>query len=486
MNTLKTLLCFVFLLAAPMIFGQKKDIQDSSNKSVRIIELLNKYNEYGLFNGSALVAEKGEIIVKQGWGFANMEWNISNQPDTKHRLGSITKQFTALLIMQLVEQGKLELDVPISTYLNDYPKPNGDLITIHHLLTHTSGIPNYTSFNNFFKNSKENYSPTEFIKLFADSCLQFKPGEKLDYSNSGYYLLGAIIERATNKSYEQVLKENILEPLNMHNTGCDHYSEILKNRASGYEKTGSQFVNAPYLDMSVTYAAGSLYSTVEDLYLWDQALYSTKLINKQSMELLFNKHASISPTTHYGYGWTIGGYGDDSITIISHAGGINGFNSLISRIPKDKNLVVLLNNTGGTVLNEISTGILNILYNKPYGMPKKSLANLLVDSLQKQDISKTIKLFHKLKNDSLYSINEYEINSIGYKLLQSGKVKEAIEVFKLNVEIFPNSGNVYDSLGEAYMLYGNKELAIYNYKKSIELNPNNQTGKKVLEKLLSN
>lgn len=486
MNTVKTLFCLVFLLFAPMLFGQKKDFQNTSDKINSINELLEKYTEFGQFNGSVLVAEKGNVILKKGFGFANMEWGISNQPDTKHRLGSITKQFTSMLIMQLVEQGKIKLEDPISTYIKDYPKPNGDIITIHHLLTHTSGIPNYTSFPNFYKNkSRDSYTPTDFIKFFADSALKFTPGEKFDYSNSGYFLLGVIIENVTSKSYEQVLKENILTPLNMDNTGFDHYAILLKNRASGYEKNGNKYFNAPYLDMSIPYAAGSLYSTVEDLYLWDQALYTTKLLKQENMDLLFKKYVSVSPPVKYGYGWMIGVYGEDSITTVIHGGVINGFNTLILRIPSSRNLVVLLNNTGGTVLNEISIAILNILYGKPYDMPKKSLASLLLDTIHQQGITAGIEMFYKLKNDKFYAVKENEMNSLGYKLLQSGKVKEAIEVLKLNVEAFPESGNVYDSLGEAYLADGNKDLAIYNYKKSIEINPNNQDGKKVLEKLLS-
>jgi CubicO group peptidase (beta-lactamase class C family) len=184
---------FILLMSVNISFGQSKIEQ--------LDELINLYTEYGQFNGSVLVAEKSEILFKMGFGLANMEWNIPNQADTKHRLGSITKQFTSMLIMQLVEQGKLKLDVPISTYLPDYPKSNGDIITIHHLLTHTSGTPNYTSFPGFFRDSsRDPYAPEDFVSVFADSTLQFKPGEKFAYSNSGYFLLGVIIEKVTGKS----------------------------------------------------------------------------------------------------------------------------------------------------------------------------------------------------------------------------------------------------------------------------------------------
>src|ERR1041385_7456139 len=323
------------------------NVSCGQTKIDKVDKLVSAYAEYGQFNGSVLVAEKGKVIYKKGFGFANMEWNIPNQPDTKHRLGSITKQFTSMLIMQLVQQGKLKLDVPISTYLPDYPKNNGDAITIHHLLTHTSGIPDFTSFPNFFKDRMRNtYTPEELVSFFSDSALEFKPGERFQYSNSGYTLLGFIIEKVTGKSYEQVLQDNILTPLHMNNTGYDHNATLLKNRASGYNKIGRSYTNASFADMSVPYAAGAMYSTVEDLYLWDQALYSEILLPKKYMDLLFTKHIW-EGRSYYGYGWFIGempiGNTQEELQTISHGGSINGFGTLITRIPSDKSLILLLN-----------------------------------------------------------------------------------------------------------------------------------------------
>ena len=353
-------------------------ISFAQNKAQKIEELLNKYHDYDQFNGSVLVANDGEVIFADGFGMANMEYDIPNAPDTKHRLGSITKQFTATLILQLVEQGKLELDQPISKYLPDYKGPAADKVTIHHLLTHSSGIPSYTSFPGFFDEySRDPSTPEEFVKTFADSTLQFSPGEKFSYNNSGYFLLGYIIEDVTGKPYEQVLQENILEPLNMKNTGYDHHATILKNRASGYEKNGNGYINAPYLDMSIPYAAGSLYSTVEDLYKWDRALYRNKILSEASKELMFSPHIK-DGDGNYGYGWMMTklpvANTKDSVKTIAHGGGINGFNTLIARFPEENDLIVLLNNTGGTKLQEMGMAINNILHDADYEMPKRSLA----------------------------------------------------------------------------------------------------------------
>lgn len=451
----------------------------------KLDELIRTYAEYGKFNGSVLVAEKGNVIYKKGFGLADMEWNIPNQPDTKHRLGSITKQFTGMLIMQLVEQGKLKLDVPISTYLPDYPNKNGDVITIHHLLTHSSGIPNLTSFPGFFKNISRNfYSPVQLVNQFADSTLQFKPGERNAYSNSGYMLLGYIIEKVTGKSYEQVLQENIFRPLQMNNTGYDHHETLLKNRASGYEKNGRHYVNANFIDMSVPYAAGALYSTVEDLYRWDQALYGNQLLRKENMDLLFTKHIQ-SGGGYYGYGWGIGeipiGSTAERIEAIGHGGGIDGFNTQLTRIPSDKSFIVLLNNTGGAPLNEMTNTIAAILYDKSYDLPKRSIAYSLADRIEKEGIPASLEYYKGISDSTGYYLNEYEMNVTGYQFLQSGKVNEAAAIFKLNTEAFPKSANVYDSYGEALMALGNKTEAIENYKQSVKLNPGNENGIKILK-----
>ncbi len=451
----------------------------------KLDKLINAYTADGKFNGSVLVAEKGKVIYKKGFGLADMEWNLPNGPDTKHRLGSITKQFTAMAIMQLVEKGKLKLDVPISAYLPDYPKKYGEVITIHHLLTHSSGIPNVTSFPGFMKNIEPNsYSPAALVNLFSDSALQFKPGEKNSYSNSGYMLLGYIIEKVTGKSYGQVLQENIFTPLKMMNTGYDHSRPLLKKRARGYERYGWHYVNSNFIDMSVPYAAGALYSTVEDMYLWDQALYGNQLLQKKNMDLLFTKHIA-SGGGHYGYGWGIGetplGNTQERIETIGHGGGIAGFNTQLTRRLSDKLFIVLLNNTGRAPLNEMTVAIAAILYDKSYNLPKRSLARAFSNRIEKDGVAAALEYYKRIKDSAGYYLTENEMNMTGYQFLEPGKVKEAVAIFKLNTQVFPKSSNVYDSYGEALMALGNKTEAIENYRKSVKLNPGNENAIKILK-----
>lgn len=469
-----------FLAALQLTFAQSNDKE--------IEELIDLYHEYGKFNGSVLVAEQGKIVYQKGHGMANMEWDIPNSTNTKHRLGSVSKQFTAMLILQLASDGKLDLQAPINNYLPDYPNAHETPITTHHLLTHTSGIPNYTAFTDFFKDMSRNpYSPDEFVETFKDKKLDFMPGEKFSYSNSGYFLLGALIEKISGKSYETMLHENIFTPLNMNDSGYDNHKDILKNRATGYEKYGDGFINSNYIDMSIPYAAGSLYSTVEDLYTWDQALYGNKMLSKEYMELYFKPQIKAYGNYDYAYGWAVGydkiGSSTDSIYTITHGGGINGFNTIISRAPSDQSLVVLLNNTGGAPLTGMTQSIRAILKGKSYELPKESGAYKVLAEIQNEGIEAGETLYKKIKDDETYDFNENQMNEIGYLLMGEDKTAEALAVFKWNMEAYPKSFNTYDSYAEASMKAGNKEDAIKYYKKSIEMNPGNQNGIDKLEEM---
>lgn len=481
---------FVFLTRSSAQVSTHVDADNaqfsSTTKTDKIDELVSTYAEYGKFDGAILVAEEGKVIYQKAFGWANREWDILNQTDTKFRIASMTKQFTAMLIMQLVAEKQLSLTEPITTYLPEYPKEPGNKINTHQLLTHTAGIPNYTSFDDYRSIMRRPMQPTEIIHLFADSSLQFTPGERFSYSNSGYVLLGAIIEKVSGKSYEKVLQEKILKPLGMNHTGIDMPGRLLKNRALGYHESGAKYVNANFIDMSVAFAAGNIYSTVEDLFLWDQALYTQKLLPAKYMDLIFTPHIP-AWGQHYGYGWNIGkkriGNTKDYLPVVEHDGGINGFNSLIVRVPSARSSIILLNNTGGAPLYPMSDAISAILYDKSYDFPKKSLARSLYETITKEGIAAGLSFYEKTKEASEYRLDENEMNRFGYEFLQTEQTEEALAILKLNVEAFPNSFNTYDSYGEILMTMGDKAGAIKNYKRSIALNPKNENGIQRLEKL---
>ena len=455
------------------------------DKVSKIDELVKSYHGLGQFNGTVLVAENGRVIYKKGFGYANMEWKVPNDVDTKFRLASITKQFTAAVILQLAEQGKIKLDGKITDYLPDYRKDTGDRVTIHHLLNHTSGIPSYTDRPDFFPEVSRNpYAVADFVKKFASGDLEFEPGTKYRYNNSAYYLLGAIIEKVTGKSYAEAVKEHIFVPAGMNNSGYDLSSPVIAKRASGYAKTADGYLNAPYLDMSLPYSAGSLYSTAEDLYAWDQALYGDKILSPKSKELMFK-----AGLENYGYGFGIQERelsDKTKVPTIGHSGGINGFNTNIMRFVADKHLVVLLDNTSqGRFQPAMITGIANILYGKTYETAKRPISDVVVQAVNEKGVEAAIKQYRDLKasGPKEYDFSEGELNTAGYQFLRTGKVKEAIEIFKLNVEMFPQSSNPYDSLGEAYAAAGEKELAIKNYKRSVELDPKNTNAIAIIKRL---
>ena len=453
----------------------------AQSKAQQIDHLLQQYVANDQFNGVALVTDQGKVIFEKAYGWANREWQIANAKTTKFRLGSITKQFTATLILQLVEQSKLRLDGRMTDYLPDYPKTSGDKITIHHLLTHTSGIPNFTDFPHFFETqSRAPYAPQTFIKKFADLPLDFEPGSAFAYSNSGYFLLGVIIERVTSKPYAQVLREKIFTPVGMAHTGYDSTATLLSQRAAGYDKSSTGYVNTPYLDMSIPYASGSLYSTVEDLYRWDQALYTTQLLSDSSKAKMFSPYRE-----HYGYGWNITNerVGQDSVQIVAHAGGINGFLDIIVRIPSRKQLIVLLNNTSSIPLNSIQKNILNALHGQPISPLKKSVAESVRQALLTDSAEEVQRKFVAWRKNPNYELDEGEMNRMGYLFLGEGKLGHALTLFSLNVASFPDSWEVYDSRGEAYLKLGNKTAAIKDYKKSVALNSKNTNGYKILQEL---
>ncbi|MBA3570951.1 MAG: serine hydrolase, partial [Pyrinomonadaceae bacterium] len=458
----------------------------AQDKPAKIDEVMTAANKYRLFNGSVLVAENGKVIYKKGLGLAQMEWNIPNTLDTRFRLGSITKQFTAALILQLVEQGKVKLDGRVSDYLPAYRKDIGEKVTVHQLLNHTSGIPSYTSLPGFFNDVSRNpFTVDDFVKKYASNDLEFEPGSKFSYNNSGYFLLGAIVEKVTGQTYEKALKERILDPLGMKNTGYDRHGTLIEKRASGYQKTPDGYTNAPYLDMSLPYAAGAMYSTVEDLYLWDQALYTDRVLSAATKELMYKPNLD-----DYAYGWVITraklGTGTESVPKIKHGGGINGFNTVIVRFLAQKHLIVLLDNTSqGRSLEQLERELTNILYNQPYNLPKMSVAEVLFKTIGENGIEAGLAQYRDLKTRqaNVYDFSEPELNRLGYQLLEAKKLKEAVEIFKLNVEAYPQGFNTYDSLGEAYMISGNTELAILNYKKSLELNSQNTGATEMLKRL---
>jgi len=309
------------------------------------------------FSGSVLIAQNGEVLVADGYGMADQEKKIPNTPQTKFRIGSLTKQFTAMAILILQAQGKLKVQDGICTYIADCPA-RWQPITIHHLLTHTSGIPNYTSLLEYRTIRKLSLSPTELIARFSNKVLDFKTGKKWSYSSSGYVVLGAIIERVSGQTYEAFLQEHILAPLKMTTTGYEHDKSML---ATGYTSLNAI---ADDLNMSIPYASGSLYSTVEDLYRWDQALSANQLISKELRDTMFTAAVPIPEADGYGYGyaWFIDKQFNQQR--YWHDGNIDGFSAFFSRYPTDRVTIILLSNHQGADTEGLEKMLAQVVFEK--------------------------------------------------------------------------------------------------------------------------
>jgi CubicO group peptidase (beta-lactamase class C family) len=307
------------------------------------------------FSGTVLVAREGQVLLSKGYGFADREAGIPNTPQTKFRIGSITKQFTAIAILLLQDRGDLDTKSYTCQYIPDCPEA-WEKITIHRLLTHTAGLPDFTELPGYFETQGEPVTPLEMINRFKNEPLEFQPGEEWGYSNSGYTVLGYIIEEVSGQSYADFIQENIYQPLGMVNSGFDHNQDVI---ARGYKGRGGNWEEADYIDASVPYAAGALYSTVEDMYRWDQALYTEALVPQELLYRMFTPFAD-TPIGGYGYGWFI--TEKYHRPVILHGGGGDGFVAKIERYPEDGVTVIIQCNRETIDLGEIVDQIGSLVF----------------------------------------------------------------------------------------------------------------------------
>ncbi len=323
--------------------------------------LLNEKYPADQPGAAALVAKEGKIIYLKGFGMANMELDVKINTQMEFEIGSITKQFTAVAIVMLMEEAKLKLDDDIKKFIPDYPT-HGHTITIHHLLTHTSGIKSYTSIESWLPLWRKDMEPKVMIDFFKGEPMDFAPGTQYSYNNSAYFMLGYVIEKASGMPYDQFLKTKIFDPLAMKSSLYGSTSQIIKNRASGYQK-GEKIINTDFLSLTQPYAAGSIMSTVEDLFIWHQAIKSNKLIKKETKDLAFTNYAlNDGKKINYGYGWGINEiYGSPTI---EHSGGIFGYTTNAIYAPNEDVFVAVFSNTDFNSPVDVSTKMAAIAIGK--------------------------------------------------------------------------------------------------------------------------
>jgi CubicO group peptidase (beta-lactamase class C family) len=355
-----------FLIFATLILGDscyKEENKTTSGFEAEIDTYIEPFVKAAGFSGTVLIAKGGEILVNKGYGMANYEWEVPNTPGTIFQIASISKSFTAAALMILEERGLLSVADPLTKFIPDYP--NGDKITVHHLLTHTSGIPNINDFPEYSQKSRFPNTLEQIIAMFKNKALDQEPGASYRYSNSNYNLLAYIIEKVSGKSYGDFLRENIFEPLGMANTGHPARVEtLLPNRATGYVPAGQiDLEKAPYLDWTIKTGNGSLYSTSEDLYKWDRSLYSEEILKKETLDKILTPYVD-----NVGYGWFVRERSGRRVTSIN--GRSPGFASYLERYIDEDACIIILSNIYTAAPFMMIEGLSAILFGEEYVIPE--------------------------------------------------------------------------------------------------------------------
>ena len=480
---LKSLSLCAVVLAAPNLGAQ--------SKPARIDSFMTRAASYRQFNGAILVVDRGRAVYQRAFGEASMEWRVPNTVDTRFEIASMTKPMTAIMILQLVQEGRVRLEGKVSEYLPFYPVETGARITVDQLLNHTSGIQQDIAFSNdpntvppiIAAINADLLSNDSLVKLIAARPLRFEPGTSYGYSSDAYAVLGAIIERVTGQSYWQALRERVLDRAGMSETGVSLLRPLVQKRAAGYAQTFGGYENAPHIGVT---PAGGLYSTLRDLHRFDQALYGESLVTERSKELLFALRPVITA-----YGWKTS---EDTLPdgtrrrVLRTTGGLPGFAALMVRVPSARRTIIMLTNTRDMAwrLDDFAVAIGRILDGLPYTRPKRSAAEAIAaDARSGKSAAELGRRFDAIRADSAsFAVSEVELNRLGYYFLNARRAPaRAIEIFQLNVRAFPRSANVYDSLGEAYLAHADTALAVINYRRSLELDPNSGTAADILKRL---
>lgn len=465
---------FIFLALFQMIScnGQSKSESVKLNKkeiSQKTDKLVQQYIDLGIFSGVVLIAENGKPFYQKAFGLADREKNIPNTLQTEFVIGSMNKSFTHTIILQLIDEGKLKFSDKMLNYLQGFHQQNADKITIKQLLDHTSGLGDYHS-PQFFDLPYNQKNIQGILPIIKEMELHFEPGTDNEYSNAGYILLGAIIEKVTGKSFAENVDERIKQPLHLSSLVTKDIKNI-PNKAIGYLKTFDGYEDNENMVFEPK-SDGGCYATAEDMmkfyraYLYGDSLFSQKVKNEdgffQIIQPIYKQKGAGIPL----------------------AGGFNGANTVHLEMLADDISIVVFANMDEPVAEKIAFGIHKIINGKEPEKPQ------LPTLLNVYKAYKEYGIQYVEKNFETLTINWFEndpkdliLNNLGYNLLFNGNVDEALEIFKLNTELYPNIGNCWDSYGEALLKKGNKKEALEAYKKALEINPNIPSAKKMVEEL---
>lgn len=450
-----------------------------------IDDYVTAWNKAGRFNGCVLLAEMDKVLFKKGFGYADFEHNIPNRPEVKFNIGSISKQFTTALVFQLIEEGLLKLDGRIGDYLPDYRADTGRIVTIDHLLRHMSGLPCYL--RDYKRQSGDDFrlpfpgwkhfQRGQLVKDHLSGDLQFPPGSRYSYSNSNFYLLYLIIEKVTGKSLEQNLSERLFIPLGLKSSGLLDDFQIVDNRACGYNKTPIGYLHAKYTYAPNTYGAGSLVSTVEDLFVWNRSLRSGRVLPERWQEKMLTPYHNQGPDLKHAYSidyHTIRPpFVPEPLEYTSFDGALSGFITDAFVFPATDHTIILFDNSEEFSHTAMALGLYGILRGEAVDYPKPLAAHLVGEIAVKDGIDRACEVYQDLKRNQR---KEHEFNSFkdvlsdqGYLLADAGRMDEALAVFRLIAKINPNLPDAYNDLGRVYQRFGKADLSREARQKAEEL-----------------
>ena len=445
----------------------------SGDLAGRAEALVTATHEAGLFDGVVLVARGDRVLYEGAVGLADRTWGAEHTMDTRFRIASVTKQFTAALVLQLVEEGRVALDAPITDYL-DYPVDPGDRITVHHLLTHTSGLPEG-------RELRGEPSLAAFLSTFPELPLRFEPGAGFAYSNPGYWLLGRIIEAETGQSYEAALRDRLLRPLGMNDSGSAPYGAVVDRLAEGYARTPFGFLEEdPFLDGRYIYAGGEMYSTAGDLFRWTRALHRGEPFrDAATRDLMRAPHAfeseTDSTTFSYGYGLFVLEETGGPALAYQHGGRHGPFVTMVRYLPQSDHTVVVLGNTDGHETREavnLEAGLSDLLADREPEPPRRPVAFEVGATIEAEGVEAAVARYRQLAGDDRFAFDEDQLNALGYDYVGRGDLGTALRLFELNVEAYPEAPNPHDSLGETLLALGDAARAAASYRRALALDPN--------------
>jgi len=479
---MKRMLITLLLLAA---------LPAKADRATDIDRLARRYHALGQLDGSVLVADHGKVVYHRAFGLANREWQIPHTTDTAFRVASLTKQFTATLVMQLAEQGKLRLEDPIGKYVPELSPEIGKRVTLHHLLNHTSGIVDYANYPGFWANRLGEKVPKADFLAIMNRPLEFEPGSQGHYSSSNYTLLGWVIEKQTGKTYSEALDSMILRPAAMQRTAYDAPERIVPRKASGYVRALGEYRPADPLWIPNVGAGGGVASTTGDFFKLDRALAGNALLKPESKRQMFTAYIKddVWGDLGYGYGWLVGtrNIAGKPRLVHEHGGNANGFRTLVTRYPEDGKLVVIFLNEGngnkGPEIYRMRRDFTDALYGQAVALPRPSLNELLAAEIRQAGAAAALARLDALLAQSDKPENGDSLNRLAYQYAEAGQAMTGISILQRASELFPQEGNLHDSMGELYLALGDKAKAIAAYRRALELDPGNTNAADILKKL---